>query len=230
MWRAFAVALVISLGGTAWADEPLSPIADAHLKRANELYDAGQYEQAIEELRRGLQIQPHSEFLYAWAQAERKRGNCREAVRLYNQFLERDITPQQREAAQTNIRRCPVEPMTSPKTTVEIDTPWYRDTIGNALTGGGALVAGFGGVWFYVSHRESERADLYKVKLDFDRFDEENRAARRDRAISIASLAVGGALITAGVVRYVRRDRRRVVEVTAFVRGDGGGLALAAGF
>jgi hypothetical protein len=85
-------------------------------------------------------------------------------------------------------------------------------------------------VWLWLSFRNEARADRANhVDHDLDAYAAAIEAARRDRAVGLAGLAVGGALVTAGIIHYVRRDRGRV-EVTPFVRGDGGGLALAGGF
>jgi hypothetical protein len=52
--------------------------------------------------------------LYSWAQAERLRGNCEEATRLYRKFLEGETTLAQREATRAGIERCAREPARPP--------------------------------------------------------------------------------------------------------------------
>jgi tetratricopeptide (TPR) repeat protein len=231
---AFTVAAVVAFGSDARAEEPLTPQAKDHFDRANAFYNGGKYDQAIKELEIGYALQPHSAFLYAWAQNERKRGRCDEAVRRYQQFLKHDITPEQRKAAEANIARCPVAPPKQdpppppppPAASTYETTPWYRDRTGNLLAGSGAVVTGLGGVFFALSVIEHSKA---KDAQDHDTYGDHIESARRDRFISIGCFTVGAALITAGIVHYARRDQHGI-GVTAFVRGDGGGLALATRF
>ncbi|MBI5543108.1 MAG: hypothetical protein HY901_04420, partial [Deltaproteobacteria bacterium] len=53
--------------------------ATRHLERGLRSYDVQQYEEAIAQFKKGYQLDPRPEFLFALAQAERLRGNCRNA-------------------------------------------------------------------------------------------------------------------------------------------------------
>lgn len=95
---------------------------------------------------------------------------------------------------------------------------WYADPLGGVLMAGG--VAGLGvGLGLYVQSRSDARAaDDASSLQTFD--DRAQRAVRLDRA-GIATMAVGGALLVAGAVRYAlvgTRDRRRVAIVPSGLR------------
>jgi hypothetical protein len=77
-----------------------------HFARGNELYGAGRYADAIQELEAGYAQDPRPEFLYALGQAERKLGNCGAALARYQAYLDTNPAPQRRDATQMQIDRC----------------------------------------------------------------------------------------------------------------------------
>lgn len=95
---------------------------------------------------------------------------------------------------------------------------WYADPLGGALTAGGVVGLGVG-VGLFVQSRNDARAAGGAGSLQtFD--DRAQRAVRLDRA-GIATMAVGGALLVGGVVRYAvvgTRERRRVAIVPSSLR------------
>lgn len=95
---------------------------------------------------------------------------------------------------------------------------WYADPLGGALMAGGVVGLGVG-VGLYVQSRSDARAadDASSLQI-FD--DRAQRAVRLDRA-GIATMAVGGALLVGGAVRYAlvgARARRRVAIVPSTLR------------
>jgi tetratricopeptide (TPR) repeat protein len=69
-------------------------------------YKAEQFGEAIEDFKRGYEIEPDPAFLIAWAQAERQRGRCTSAVRLYKRFLATDPPEVAQEFARDGLVRC----------------------------------------------------------------------------------------------------------------------------
>ena len=83
------------------------------------------------------------------------------------------------------------------------DTPWYKDTLGDALTVGGVVGIGVG-VGFLVMASSSEHdAKTAQFRADFLRSLDE---ATQRRRIGAVSLGAGAALAVGGVLVYVLRD------------------------
>jgi tetratricopeptide (TPR) repeat protein len=102
------IALLLLLSGPALAQrEPRLPERAArHLKAGIEAFERRDYDRAVEEFRAAYELAPEGRLLYSWAQAERLRGNCEEATRLYRKFLEGNTTLAQREATRAGLERC----------------------------------------------------------------------------------------------------------------------------
>jgi len=199
--------------------------ADELLERGLRSYAVGRYEEAIASFRRGYELAPRPEFLYALAQAQRMSGDCRGAVASYRSFLR--TAPAERAAlpARQNLQRCeeilattpppqqqapPVvvlKPMPGPSedegVTERPPRKWYRDRAADALAGVGAAALVAGGVLWGVG--EAGAAGI----ADANRYDQfASRAASgdaysRERLAGIVSVAVGGALVVTAVGRWI---------------------------
>jgi tetratricopeptide (TPR) repeat protein len=118
----FAAALCLALlSGSALA-RPSRTLAEEHFRRGNQLYRDGDYAAAAAELEQGYASEPRPDILYAIGQAERKLGNCQEALRYYQQYLATGPSPTRRAAAQLQIDLCqqalataPVSPAPAPE-------------------------------------------------------------------------------------------------------------------
>lgn len=106
---------------------------------------------------------------------------------------------------------------------------WWKDPVGGALVGAGAIGIGVGAV-FLVQARaaDADKADAisypaYRVLAD--------RAESRGR-LGVIGLVAGGALAAAGVVWYVTREPAApaVTTLGALVVPAGGGVALSGRF
>jgi tetratricopeptide (TPR) repeat protein len=64
------------------------------------------YAGAIDAFQRGHAIDPRPQFLFALAQAERLRGDCKAALVYYRKFLTTSPPEGQAMAAQQQLRRC----------------------------------------------------------------------------------------------------------------------------
>lgn len=85
---------------------PKNRDAAAKLEEGLSRYRAEDYEAAAEAFREGYEIEADPTFLYTWAQAERLRGDCAEAVKLYTRFIESKPPEIQVQAAQEGKARC----------------------------------------------------------------------------------------------------------------------------
>jgi tetratricopeptide (TPR) repeat protein len=235
MHRAIAILLVFELGAPIALGQPkpeLEPEAQAHLDAGLAAYAAEDFERAVTEFEAAYAIEPDPALLYAWAQAERRSGDCRRARELYHKYIDSQPGPEQIEAARTGLSLCP-EPEPEPKPEPDPDpdpgpeagraaptaipkppppvataprrerSPWYRDPIGDSLTIAG--VAGIGvGVGYLVMARSSQRrADRAEFRDDFAAHLDDVTVRRR---IGGVALGVGATLVAAGIARYLLRD------------------------
>lgn len=79
-----------------------------------EAYARERYDEASTAFAKSYAMDPNTDVLFAWAQSERLAGNCEEANRLYDRFLDTDPSKQQREAALLLKSEC--TPAAPPKT------------------------------------------------------------------------------------------------------------------
>ena len=188
-------------------------------------------------------------YLYTRAQAERRAGRCEAAIELYEEFLGTDPIDSARVAAEENIAACreqlpaiapslPSEdptaaspdeatPTVSPVVEAEARRAaprrFYRDAAGDILVGlglaasatGAALVA----VGYRTANRADEAADDRAFGLDLD------RAQTLERAGAV-TLGLGGALLVAGIVRWILVERRfaRATQAARWTPTPGGVL------
>jgi tetratricopeptide (TPR) repeat protein len=243
---------------TAAPDDAVAA-ADAHLKRGVELFAAHQYEAAIAEFEAGNGLDPRPDFLFALAQAERLSGDCASAILYYREFLASQPSERQAEAARANLNRCehvlstsrasrdaggedkPAEPAPPPTAAPESEAeplapippppdrgPWYTDVLGDALLGGGLVIGAAGG--FFWLQSSSSRDDALDATA-YDEYESKMDDARSQRAIAIGAFAVGGALVTGAVVRYLTRGDGSERATVAVQPASGGVVfGIAGGF
>jgi hypothetical protein len=114
----------------------MDPDALQHLERGASLYEAGAFSEAIAEFERGYDLDPHPDFLYAMAQAHRRSGNCKRAIRLYEDFLATGPPVREAERAQANVARCATETGSSepaPPTIASARNPAIGKTLGTEV-------------------------------------------------------------------------------------------------
>jgi tetratricopeptide (TPR) repeat protein len=129
--RAIAsLALLAFLGAFARAESPGSTLraeARVHYERGLKLYEHGRYDQAIDELRAGLALDPQPELLYALGQAERKSGHCERALEHYQACMALLKNATAVAAVRVQIERCRLEqkeaPPVAPRAPAEAPPP-----------------------------------------------------------------------------------------------------------
>jgi hypothetical protein len=127
MRRVFAIVIAVIVVAFAIAAhaQSASRVAEAkrHLDAGNKLYLDGRYDDAVRELRAGYAIDARPDFLYALGQAERKRGDCKAAVRYYQAFVDTGQSPQRTVAVLVQIDRCKQELAAAPATPQPSQSP-----------------------------------------------------------------------------------------------------------
>jgi hypothetical protein len=208
------------------------------VERAEAAYGQGQWDAASRGFADAFAVDPDPDDLFARAQAERFAGRCNVAIKLWDQYLGLESSPQAVAEARHNRAYC------EPATTTGVETPadtgaqpssserrgvrpsrpmraWYRDPAGGVLvaTGGVSMVIGASVLGLALSRdRKASGADTegsYVAEKD---------AVRAPHRAGIAVLSVGGALLVAGVVRWAviasrsRQTARASVQPTWWAR------------
>ncbi|MBI5479597.1 MAG: hypothetical protein HY906_12105 [Deltaproteobacteria bacterium] len=248
-----AVVLLLSCAGLrSWAqappEPPISPAAQPHMDAATRAFELMDYGQAAEALRAAHRVDPQPRFLYALAQAERLRGDCRAAIRAYADFLATSPPDWQARPARQNIARCQRQlaaatPATRPPSPVAtaatshpataaaapprvvrfMPRPWYTDLVGNTLGVSGVVFLVTGAIVWAVG---KDGIDQARAATGYDGFESRVLAGRTKERVGVAFMAAGGALVGAGVVRYLLRPGARRVEVVVSGAPVGGGGSL----
>jgi tetratricopeptide (TPR) repeat protein len=238
----------------------VTPAAQPHLDRALRHFFVRDYTKALVEFRAAYTIDPQPALLYAIAQAERLNGECRRAIRLYEAYLRTGPNERQAVLARRNIERCqsdlkrpppasrpvaqplsapsePPEPALAPlpprsPPPVDHGPSWVRDWVGHGLVLGGLAVAATGIALWRIGHTTIDDAN---ASPDYDTF--ASRAGRASTAdieqkVGVAGMAVGGALVAAGVLHYALRGggRSERARVAAALGPGGAHLVLAGRF
>ena len=224
---------IVSIARPALAEpRSIDAAAKLDLDRGLARFNAHDYVAAIAAFDAGFAIDPHPDFLYAKAQAQRMGGDCRGAVVSYTAFLASNPPSSEAERARANVARCeqmlatlppvePVEPVLPPPTEPTVESPtvpvkqavmlhveharWWRDRTGLAFAAGGvALLAA--GTSFVLLARSA--ADDAGNATDVDGWTASNNAWRTDRLVAGIGLGVGIGLVGVATIRFVLvRDR-----------------------
>jgi tetratricopeptide (TPR) repeat protein len=210
---------------------PMKPEARALYDRGLARYQAKDYAAAIAAFEAGFALEPRREFLFANGQARRLSGDCRDAVPLYQRFLEMSPPAVQASATHIALARCaqqmaaerpaPPPPVVVPPAPPPAPPPpWTHDRWGAALLGAGVVGLGVG-AGFLAASFAALPPDNEPTRASY----EAARATAETRhTIAVVGLVGGGALAAAGVARYawVRHERRAGATLTVVP----GGLAL----
>jgi hypothetical protein len=178
--------------------EGMLPATRLHYEQGLTEFEAQHYEAAAVELKLAYTLEPRKAILFAWAQAERLRGNCSAALDLYQAYLKQDLTQTQADVARYHLARC----------REIVRPPWYKDVVGDVLLASGTVAIGVGTGYLLLSISDDNGRNASSVTT----YDQANRLtddARTERTVALTSLAVGGALVTGAIVRYLTRGPDR---------------------
>lgn len=236
------VAVVVAAApDDARAGDKMSAAARRQLERGEQLFDQGDYAEAIATFDAGFAIEPHPDFLYAKGQAQRLSGDCVGAIASYRGYLASRPPAREAEATHFNIARCEAEltkqlaeqraeppapaPAPTPVDTTVPAPAWYRDWVGGVLAGGALVGFGVGATMLVAADRAVDRANNADFLPDYVH---EKELAHSRRVIGVVSLIAGGVLATAAVWRYATRPSR--IEITAPAEGDGAVITIGGQF
>lgn len=227
-----SIALVCALGVSTqgWA-LPKQPEAAKLLEEGQVKYKAENFDGAIEDFKNGYEIEADPAFLIAWAQAERQRGRCRAAVRLYQRFLATDPPEVAQEFARDGIVRC-ADQLAADQPLPDADEPLATDPDGDPPTDdppsgvepdeaeqapkpdkrnrwyrdplGTSLVAvGVAGAGVGAGLLIGAQVEFNRGSGDYGEFDERVDRIDNLRIAGGAVLGVGAAILIGGVIRWV---------------------------
>jgi hypothetical protein len=218
---------VLSMTFDARADDAS---ADEHAKRARVAYDLQDWDKSIHEYQAAYQAEQRPEFLWALAQAQRMGGDYKAAIDSYKAFKRLDVSTTQANAAELQITKCEAleakkeaeaakaanrakpaptaeakTPTTAPKPTKHEEQPaapdqehWYSDAFGHILFFTGLAVSGVGGYFLLTGN-----SDVRNTSGGYDEVTTRQDSGKKKQVIGTGGLAVGGALMVGGIVRYL---------------------------
>lgn len=220
----------------------MGPEALEHFKRGATLSQERQFESAAREFDASYKAEPSKEALFAWAQVERLRGQCKIAIGLYQRLLVDAPTPTQLDVATLNIRRCEriIEeenrPLPGPTTGrgpaaaggvgIGTATEPAADTrrpsrLGIVLAGGAAAALATSAVFFALSRADENAAGNAEGWSGY--YGAAQRARQRQ---GIAAAAGGTSLLLAGAAAIFWWQRPVATSApVAWIGNDGAGLA-----
>jgi tetratricopeptide (TPR) repeat protein len=249
-----AVALVFA-GAPAFA-APRSAKAKALFDKGVKAYQGKDYEAAAALLDESYANEKDAETLFAWAQAERKLDRCDRAIALWEQLLEFDLPKKNKDVARQKIAECnevlakqqpPPEPVAPPEPVVAPDpTPTpdpsrsrpppppetsqksrWKNPVGLTLLGLGAAGLGVGTVFLF----QARAADADKNDAaTYEEFIDKRDTAERKGRVAVLGVSAGAIFVAAGLTWILTRSADETPIASAWVTGDGGGLALAGEF
>lgn len=217
-----ALIFLVALASPVLADTTAKTEAKRHIDHASQLHKDGKFQQALDELTVAYSLDPQPELLYAIGQMHVKLGQCTLATAFYERFLTTRPADGPASAAQEAIASCklrgdtpaaPEPPVTPPALPPQppppsplvvdqepVDSAWYRDKIGDALVGGGVVVAVLGGIVYASAVGKLDDADQATSYAAQQALVDK---AHSDRLYSVVLVAGGAALIGAGIYHYI---------------------------
>lgn len=260
-WVVAPLLLVSMLGlSTAWAQSasPITdPVARAHFEQGAELYAAGSYAEAEQELEAAYAIKRSPALLYALAQVSRLRGDCRKAVLLYREFLRTSPPAAEAQDARENLERCgeeddpasapasppppasqapapsPVAPTTPPVVLPPASAAPVRDQGRGPLPLdplGATLLAlsgATGSAGAVLLVTSGARHRTAGTATSHDDFERATTQAARQRGAALGALTVSGALLAVVTLRYLSARRHLSSPTTLAVSPAPDGVGVS---
>jgi tetratricopeptide (TPR) repeat protein len=199
--------------------------ADAHIARARDLHDKGDFEGARAEILAAYKLDPRPELLFALGQLEFNLHHYREAIDYYERFTATQPNAEQAAlaeqaigAARAELRRPPPGPPAAPPP--QVHTRWDGVDSGLAIVGGLAIAAG-GGLAFEAVHLSNDSSGTlsdYDHRLD------------TARHVRIAAAISGGAGIVAIGAALLRWRLHVVADVEVVASPSGAAVSWGGAF
>lgn len=222
--------------------------ARAHVANATRAHKEARYEDARVELEAAYALDPKPDLLYAIGQVEAKLGRCDEATEHYRRFAATQSDPRVARVVEEAITACvAAEPATGAARAESAAAPpsaapeqraitaapaeparWYRDPVGGALAGAGAVAALLALVEYRSALSDLDAAGDRATTTSLARYHERVDAAHSKRTTALVLAGAGAALISAGVVRYVLHSRTLEAQI-AMSPAHGGAIVSIGG-
>ncbi len=258
---AAALAILAATSMPVFAAPKKGTPARVEFDRGVAAYTKGDYDAAADALGKSFALEADAETLFAWAQTERKLDRCDKALDLYGKLLLMKLPEENKDAVRVQIEECkviiadakPADPEgdgTKPPGAPDEDKPvaeeptslrseplppsdeapraWWKNPVGGALVGLGVVAAGVGTVFLVQgSSADSDKANATSYN-EYQALDD--KAESRGR-MGVIGLAVGGALITGGVIWYATHGSKKPNNtLSGWLAPSGGGLVVSGGF
>ena len=192
-------------------------------------YSEGRFGEAATLFEQSFAESGNRDALFAAAQAHRLSGDCERAIELYAKFKIGDITPGQVEAVDQAMEICADQlerqererqareaelERRNQQRIEELKRDSKRDALGWSLlaTGGAATAAGVA-VFVVARSNAQETPDTYEERLS------QEETVRRQRITAGVLVGVGVGLLTASVIRLVRKAKKGRSKETKQVAG-----------
>lgn len=228
------VAIVTALALPAVAHAGPKEDAQAHITKAMEAHQKSDFATALSELEAAYAADPQPDLLYAIGQVYVKLDRCPDAISYYERYLATAPSLEAAGQAQEAMDACkaklpaatppPAEPLKPPPPPPpqRQASPWYKDTIGDALVGGGVAAVAVGVVFYVGARGELDDAESSMTLSDYqDHID----GARSKRLASVLLIGGGAALVAGGVVHYLMRGTgSKETSAVSVMPTSGGGL------
>jgi tetratricopeptide (TPR) repeat protein len=252
-----AAVAILACAATPVLAAPKKGPARAEFDRGVAAYTKGDYAAAADALGKSFALEADAETLFAWAQTERKLDRCDKAIELYGKLLQMKMPDENKEAVRVQIEECKAiiaaakpEPTPDPKpdpapepgvdnstkpdpqvrdfpTSAETSPAWWENPVGGALVGLGVVAAGVGTVFLV----QGKSADSDKANATtYNDYEALNDKAESRGQLGVIGLAVGGALITGGVIWYAtHKPEQPSKTVSGWLAPSGGGGLVVSG-
>jgi tetratricopeptide (TPR) repeat protein len=239
--RIFVLAALAAFAAPASADPSA---AQPHIDRATALHKESKFAEALDELKLAYALDAQPNLLYAIAQVHVKLGRCTDAIAFYEKFLAAKPDAGPASAARQAIEVCktnppppevtpeptppppPPEPtppafVMSPPPPVAGPEPLYADPIGGVLVGAGVISGVVAIVMYRGATSDLDDAEMAATYQESEKLVDSGHSKR-----TYAAIATGGAvaLIAAGVVHMVVRDRGGQERTVALTPSTGGAV------
>ena len=246
MIRSKLVVAAMLLAAVSIADAAPDAKAESqvHIDAATKAHAAGDFDTALVELQAAYALDPVPDLLYAIGQVYSKLGKCTDASIFFKKFGVAKHDPNVRSVVSQAIAACKPQgpttavvkppptpppheptPVVVPAPAVET-SPFYTDVLGDALVGAG-VASSVVGLVFYLGARS--KLDDAESAASLAAYNGLVSDAHSERTRAGILLGAGGALVIAGVVRYLMRSDAPESSTVAVVPATGGGLVTWGG-
>lgn len=231
--------LSASLAGPTPIEPSVDHSARAVAQDVADLVARGELDAALSRIEEANAANPDVRYLYMRASLEEQSGRCSVAVPLYQEFLAASEDPDDRAGALAGLERCGAEappesaptqqpeagPTPAPNTSAsgpnERVRPWTRDPVGLTLGGVGWVAIATGAGFWIRAGQDANEAERATRSSDYNR---KVAHARTRERVGITLVAVGGVLLTAGIIRLsilaARGSRKRSKSVRGRQRAE----------